>query len=56
MDPTGGWGLLILLGVIGAIILLWIFAPFEWALWSSVGLLVAFVALMIYVFKNARFT
>jgi hypothetical protein len=56
MDPTGGIGLWALLGVIIAVVLLWIFAPFNWALGISIVLVVAFVAFIVWVFSNARFT
>ena len=56
MDPTGGWGLKLLLVLIVAIVLLWWMAPSAWALGVSIILGVAFVAFIVSIFSNARFT
>jgi hypothetical protein len=56
MDPTGGMGLWLLLAVIAIVIVLWIFAPFNWALGVSLVLGGLFVAFILFVFSNARFT
>lgn len=56
MDPTGGIGLWILLAVIAAIVLLWVFAPHAWAIGGSIGLAAAFIAFILYVADNTRFT
>lgn len=56
MDPTGGWGLKLLLILVVAIILLWVFAPHAWALGISIALGVAFVVFILYVLSTARYT
>ena len=56
MDPTGGLGLPILVAIIVAIIAMWVFAPFGWALGVSLVLLGLFVAFIVAVFSTARFT
>lgn len=56
MDPTGGLGLPLLIVVVAIIACVWIFAPLAWALGVSVVLGGGFVALMLYVLSNARFT
>jgi hypothetical protein len=56
MDPTGGWGLKLLIALVVAIGLLWWLAPFAWALGISIALVVAFVVLIVAVFSTARFT
>jgi hypothetical protein len=56
MDPTGGWGLKILIAVIAIIIAIWIFAPFAWALGISIALAAAFIGFVLYVCSNTRFT
>jgi hypothetical protein len=54
MDPTGGMGLWLLL--VAIVIALWIFAPFNWALSVSLVLGGLFVAFILFVLSNARFT
>lgn len=56
MDPTGGWGLKILIGLIVGIGLLWWLAPFAWALGISIALIVAFVVFIVSICSSARFT
>ena len=55
MDPTGGIGLWAALGILVVIALLWVLAPFWWALGVSVALVVAFIAFIFVVFSNASF-
>lgn len=56
MDPSGGMFGVLFFVILIAIILLWCFAPFTWALGATIGLGVAFVAFVVWVLSNARFT
>lgn len=56
MDPTGGAGLWVLVAIIAIIAAVWIFAPTAWAIGVTVGLVALFVAFIVFVFSNARFT
>lgn len=56
MDPTGGLGLWLLLGVVVAGVLLWLFAPIAWAVGITVGLAVVVIGFILYVLSNARYT
>lgn len=56
MDPTGGWGLKLLIALIVAIVLLWWLAPFAWALGISIALGVAFIWFIVSIFSSARFS
>jgi hypothetical protein len=55
MDPTGGWGLKLLVALVIAIALLWWLAPHAWALGISIALGAAFVAFIVAIFSSARF-
>lgn len=56
MDPSGGWFLWILIAIIIAIVLLWVFAPHAWALGISAVLVVAFVIFVVTILSGTRFT
>ena len=55
MDPTGGFGLPLLLVVAVIILAMWLFAPSGWALGVSFVFGGGFLALLIWVLSNARF-
>lgn len=56
MDPTGGFAGKGFVAVLVVVALLWIFAPFAWAAGISLVLFVAFLALILFIVSNARYT
>lgn len=56
MDPTGGVGWKLIVALIVAVVLLWLFAPHFWAVGISVFLGVVVLGFIFYVLVNARYT
>ena len=56
MDPTGGMGLWILLGCVVITIAAFFILPHIWAVALAIALGIGFVALIVYVLNNTRFT
>lgn len=56
MNPTGRFGLWALLGIAVLAVILFIFAPFNWALGISIAVFVAFVVFLFWILSGTRFT
>lgn len=56
MDPSGGaFGIAFIVNAI-IIAMVWLLAPFNWALGITIALVVLFVVFVVFILSNARFT